>query len=643
MNMLASRVHEAVCFVGPSRTGKTMGLLDGWVSHSVLNDPGDMLIVQMSQEKAREYSKTRIDRAIRNSPGLHAMMSARGNDDNTHDKLFKNGMWLKIGWPSASQLSSSDYRYVALTDYDRFPDDIDGEGSGYQLALKRTQTFLSRGMCMVESSPGRDIQDPHWIPASSHEAPPVNGILGIYNRSDRRRWNWKCPDCSTYFEAKPGLGLFATLPPEHELLEIVRKNDLHALASHHAVVVCPHCGSIIEQKWKPHLNRLETARWVAEGQSVTTDGDVIGEYPRSNIAGYWLGGVAAAYQKWDSMLLRYLQGLREYVLSGAEMTLKATVNTDQGMPYLPRHLAEARDNRSEHKPEAIPRFMVPDWARFIVCAVDVQGGQKGRFVVSAHAIGMHNEQAIIDRYEITTSPRGENVQIDPAGYVEDWNAITTRVIDSTYRIDDKRELRVLGTVVDSGGEEGTTPNAYAWYRGLRRMGLTDRVMLVKGGDISDQVKRGNPRDPRTNKPLRDVALWIVNTDYFKDQVAGMRRRRDPGPSYMHLPDWLPDSVLAELDAEIRQKNGKWKKIRARNELLDCWVYVLAFMWARGVFKEGFWDNPPAWAKPLDSNSHVMTPEERRDAKKNMAATATVQRRTSRSQSTIANNEWSKRL
>ena len=108
MNMLASRGHEAVCFVGPARTGKTLGLLDSWVAHAVVNDPGDFLVVQMTQEKAREFSKTRIDRAIRHSPALKAMKSASAQHDNTHDKMFKHGMWLRIAWPTVTNLSSSD-------------------------------------------------------------------------------------------------------------------------------------------------------------------------------------------------------------------------------------------------------------------------------------------------------------------------------------------------------------------------------------------------------------------------------------------------------------------------------------------------------------------------------------------------------
>ena len=82
------------------------------------------------------------------------------NDNNVHDKYFRAGNLLKIGWPSPLiVLPSSDYKYVALTDYDRWPDDVDGEGDGFSLASKRTTTFMSAGMTLVESSPGKDIVD----------------------------------------------------------------------------------------------------------------------------------------------------------------------------------------------------------------------------------------------------------------------------------------------------------------------------------------------------------------------------------------------------------------------------------------------------------------------------------------------------
>jgi phage terminase large subunit GpA-like protein len=619
MNMLASRSHEALCFVGPARTGKTMGLLDGWLARNVTCDPGDMLIVQMSQEKAREFSKIRVDREIRHSPKLQNMMSTRGHDDNTHDKLFKHGMWLKIGWPSATQLSSSDYRYVALTDYDRFPDNIDGEGAGFPLALKRTQTFLSRGMCMVESSPGRECTDPHWRPETLHEAPPATGVLGIYNRSDRRRWYWPCPDCGEYFEASPGLSLFATLPPEAELLEVVRKESLDQLAKEHAKVVCPHCASIIDSKHKPILNN--NGRWLADGQMINRDGTVSGEAINTTIAGYWLGGVAAAYQKWDSLVLRYLQGLREYALTGAELTLKSTVNLDQGMPYTPRHLLADKESSIEDRKETLARFAVPDEARFLIATVDVQGGKDGRFVVEVRAFGAHLEQWLVDRFTIrTTERRGETAQVDPAAYPEDWDLLNAKVVQATYRTSTEKELRIYRVGVDTGGEAGTSDQAYAWYRRLRGAGLSHRVLLLKGASSANPEKpmvTGHARTNR-NKPMRDMPVWLVNTHYYKDIVAASMRRKVAGPGYYHVPEWVHQSYFDELHAEVRQSNGKWKQIRARNEAMDLWVYALAVCESLGYGAKGAlsWETPPAWAAPIleGGNSELITPEERRAEK-----------------------------
>ncbi|MCE3090551.1 phage terminase large subunit family protein, partial [Escherichia coli] len=58
----------------------------------------------------------------------------------------------------------------------------------FSLASKRTTTFMSSGMTLVESSPGRDVKDVKWRRTSPHEAPPTTGILSLYNRGDRRRW-----------------------------------------------------------------------------------------------------------------------------------------------------------------------------------------------------------------------------------------------------------------------------------------------------------------------------------------------------------------------------------------------------------------------------------------------------------------------
>lgn len=624
MNMLASRGHEAVCFVGPARTGKTLGLLDSWVAHAVVNDPGDFLVVQMTQEKAREFSKTRIDRAIRHSPALKAMKSASAQHDNTHDKMFKHGMWLRIAWPTVTNLSSSDYRYVALTDYDRMPDDIDGEGSAFALGLKRTTTFLSRGMCMVESSPGRDVSDPNWRPVTTHEGPPTSGVMGIYNRSDRRRWYWPCPDCNEHFEVSPGLSLFG-LPGDDELLELVREANLDELAAKYSRVICPHCGTMIGPRKKHELNQRGV--WLRDGEKITAAGERYGAPATSTIAGYWLGGCAAAYQNWKSLVMRHLQGLREYALTGSELTLKTTVNTDQGMPYLPRALVEASKNGGQvRQDDRMDRYVVPEWARFLVAAVDVQGGSNARFVVQVHAVGPHFEQALVDRYELKESKREgvgtDFAPIDPASYAEDWALLTERVVQSTYKTPiEGHELQVLLTVVDSGGEDGVTDKAYAWWRAMRQAQLHDRVMLVKGASAKGaamirQTLVGN----RTPREKGDVPLYMLNVDMLKDAVHAGLRRQTPGPGYLHVPGWVNKAFIDELyHAEVRGEGGKWSQIRKRNEAFDLAGYIRAGCLRLGADKIKNWDKAPAWAAPLGLNRELVTADVRREMKADAAA------------------------
>lgn len=635
MNMLASRRHESVVFAGPARTGKTAGLLLGWMGHNVVNDPGDMLFIQMTKEKAREFSKTDVDRAIRNSPAIYAMKGTRAVDSNTFDSMFRHGMFLRIVWPTVSNVSGSTYRYVAITDLDRIEnaENVDGEGPLFDLARKRTTTFLSRGMCLAESSPGIEIEIPNWRPSTPHEAPPVKGILGLYNRSDRRRWYWQCPDCHDHFEAAPGLELFH-LPVEEELVEAVRTINIAKMAAEWGSrIVCPHCACIIDAKWKSHLNR--GGIWLAEGQTIDSDRVISGEAPPSTIAGYWLGGVAAAYQKWQSLVERHLQGLREYALTGSEETLKTTINTDQGMPYTPRHLVESRGRAAspEDRPNLdLMRYVVPEQTRCLVGSLDVQGGTTSRFIFQLHAVGSYMEQWLVDRHEIKLSMRegmGEKfAPIDPAAYPEDWDVITEKLLRATWRTPiEGREIKLKMLVVDTGGEDGVTANAYQWFRRVRQAGLADRVMLYKGASAKGApVLKQSLVGKRTAKSRADIPLFVCNPNLLTDAVDAGLRRGTPGANYIHFPaakhptknpdGWLPQSFFDELKAEVRGRDGVWRQVRKRNETIDLCRMIRAGMLRLGLDKIKDWNVVPPWLAPLEQNSEVVTREDRVEMKKN---------------------------
>ncbi|HGX4514346.1 phage terminase large subunit family protein [Escherichia coli] len=594
MNCLASREYDAVIFVGPARTGKTIGLIDGWVIYNVICDPADMLIIQMTEEKAREHSKKRLARTFRVSPEVVSRLSPNKNDNNVYDRTFLAGNYLKIGWPSVNIMSSSDYKCVALTDYDRFPEDIDGEGDAFSLASKRTTTFMSSGMTLVESSPGRDVKDVKWRRTSPHEAPPTTGILSLYNRGDRRRWYWPCPHCGEYFQ------------PCGDVVAGFRDIADPVLASEAAYIQCPFCSGRIMPEQKRELNGR--GLWLRDGESINADGSRYGDPRRSRIASFWMEGPAAAYQTLSQLVYKLLTAEQEYETTGSEETLKTVINTDWGLPYLPRASMEQRKSELlEQRAEPVPSRSVPDGVNFLVATVDVQAGRHRRFVVQVTGYGSRGERWIIDRYNITQSLRGdsdgESQRIDPASYPEDWDVLLTDVFHKSWPLasDPSQQMRLMAMAVDSGGEDGVTDNAYKFWRRCRRDGLGKRIYLFKGDSIrrAKLITRTFPdntgRTGRRAQAAGDVPLWLLQTDALKDRVNNALWRDSPGPGYVHFPDWLGSWFYDELTYEERSSDGKWSKPgRGANEAFDLMVYAEALVILHG-YEKIRWPDAPEWA------------------------------------------------
>jgi phage terminase large subunit GpA-like protein len=298
-----------------------------------------------------------------------------------------------------------------------------------------------------------------------------------------------------------------------------------------------------------------------------------------------------------------------------------------------RRAAEVKDGPRGRRDASLERFIVPPQARFLVAAVDVQGGKGARFVVQVHAVGPHLEQWPVDRFSIVDSARedGDGVPalIDPAAYPEDWDQLTEQVIKSTYRLVDGRELRIRMIAVDTGGEDGVTDKAYDWFRRIRRAGNHVRVMLVKGASTKTApVLRQTLVGAKKPKEPGDVPLYLVNPNLLKDGVAASLKRETPGPGYLHIPQWLPEAWFDELDAEIRRPDGTWHKVRKRNEAWDLCAYIRAAIISMGGDRIN-WEAPPPWARPLDTNSEVITADARRLLQEGRPAGA-ARRRVSRS-------------
>ena len=585
MNALSNRQLEGVIFVGPSRSGKSAAMVEGFIYYAVTCDPGDFHVIHMTQATAQHYSRTRIDNLNHASPAMKERLSPFSNDDNVYAKRYRNGMNLTIGWPSITQLSSFDFRYVALTDYDRYPDDVGHEGDVFTPARKRTQTYMSAGRVMVESSPGKVIADAKWQPRNDHDAPPCGGIFALYNQGTRHRWYWPCPHCRDYFTAAPNPEGFVVIDG-------------------HAHLICPRCGTAIAPEHKPALNAAGV--WLADGQTVAADGAISGAVPISTLDSYWLTGPAAAYQTWDSLLQRWQQAFITLERTGDEKPMQALITTDFGTAYRPRNLNITRDGRLiANRAEAFEKRTVPDGGRYLTAAVDVQ---KERFVVQVMAWGVGNERWLVDRYNLRWSRRlgsnGEPEPIDPARQLQDWAILLDQVACKPYPLasDPTRGLIPIVVAVDSGGKAGVAERAYDFWKYARRQGLGHRIMLIKGDskNTGPRIRKTFPdntdRHDRKANAAGEVPVWILNTLILKDSLAADLERTQVGPGYIHFPDWLGPWFFDELAAETRLAD-KWENLsNDHNEAFDLCVYNHAAMLS--VHGDGIhWERPPAWADP----------------------------------------------
>lgn len=589
-------------------THNTDSIVINGLAYSVKVDPMDTMLYCPTNTAARDFSIRRVDRLHRHSPEIGAMLLKSRDADNVMDKHYVTGMIFTLSWPSVTELAGRPVGRIIMTDFDRMPIDVGGDGNAFDLATKRTTTFGTFAMCAAESSPSHPILDLKWIPRSPHEAPPCTGIMALYNRGDRRRWHWPCLHCWTWFEGKFDLLVWDEGP----------ESNLEKAATAH--MACPHCGSMIHPDERHEMQQW--GAWVPEGMHINAKGQLAGKRPRTTFASYWLRGTAAAFVTWPKLVLTYLDAHDEYERTGSEESLKKFWNNDMGEPYLPKmtdsiRVPEAMKSRAEELPEQ----MVPENVRFLVANVDVQ---KNAFVVQVHGIlpGRPHDLVVIDRFNITKSKRtdedGDPELVKPNAYLDDWKLIKEQVMDREYELADGsgRMMKVKFTTCDSGGQIGVTDRAYDFYRWLREQGENGRFILVKGDNkptaprtrisFPDAQKKDNKSAARG-----DIPLLMLNPNMLKDTLNGRLDVIEPGRGMYRYPKWLPDFWYAEMCAEVRTDKGWENKQKLRNEAWDLSYYCLGVCISPKLLNVEMidWENPPAWADVWDKNALVRSRED----------------------------------
>ncbi|UFS65285.1 phage terminase large subunit family protein [Paracoccus denitrificans] len=604
-DMIASRAYRGMAFCGPSQSGKTQ-MLQSAIAYTICADPGRVALFQMTREAAAEFERNKIAPMVRNSPELRARQAQGRGSDNIYHKLFTGGTQLTLDWPTITKLSSATIRLVLGTDYDHFPESIDGEGDAYSLMRARARTYLSRGMVVVESSPGAPLKDEAWKPVTPHDCPPVEyGVLSLYPHGTRGRWYWPCPICGEEFE------------PSFRRLRYPESADPME-AGEAAQMICPHCRQGFGHELKRELN--SAGRWLHESSVPGPDGLPAlvpmesGLVRKTDMLSYWLDGAAAAFASWRELVTQYRQAVQTFEATGDEEKLKTVMNTGLAQPYFPRSAVSelevtVQGLREKARGMDLPKGVAPAWARYITVSVDVQGT---RFVVGATAWGENGQHMPIDRFDLFQAPGDDERTVKPFEIAEDWVVLEPLADRSWPVAGSGARMTALSIGIDMHGGGATTDNAYRFYRSRRRAGQGHRWYLTRGeGGLKkpDRVWLKAPESAsqkaKRRRVAKDISILFMATDRLKDAVMASLRADAGHINACLIPEWMGDDHLTEFTAERRQDDG-WAKRpgMVRNESLDHLVQARAMHIIKGGERID-WSNPVDWASWGEKNPHLI--------------------------------------
>ena len=229
MNCLSSSsMDDTIVFMKGAQIGATEAGLN-FILYAIHHAPAGMLYVLPTVDSAKRVSKQRVAPAIDAIPEVAdkvATPRARDTGNTLFQKDFPGGTLILTGANSAVGLRSMPARYLFLDEVDAYPNDLDGEGSPVQLAIRRTATFKRNRKIFMCSTP------------------TIKGLSTIedyFEQSDQRRYFVPCPDC----------GEEQTIQWKN-----IHWTDDDPTTAH---MVCEHCGVVIPETQK--TNMLNAGKW----------------------------------------------------------------------------------------------------------------------------------------------------------------------------------------------------------------------------------------------------------------------------------------------------------------------------------------------------------------------------------------------
>ena len=547
----------------PAQIGFTEGVIGNVIGYHIHQRPRSIVVVQPSNEDARDWSKDKLEGLIDGTPAVAERLELGrgegGRDKNTVlTKRFRGGQLKIVGGTSPKGLRRTSAPIILIDEADGIPPRAGREGSPIDIVLKRMSAFWD-ATAVIGSTP------------TNRGASAIEEWL---QRSDWREYYVPCPHCG-----------------HHQVLRWGGKDEAHGIKFYFEEVygrdqliagsvayLCESCAALIEERDR---------HWMyARGEWRARQPEIRG------IAGFQIGGLLSPFEgsSWTVVAQEFLDARR------VPERLQVWTNTRLGElwdePVEKIDPMSLRDRAEEYGAE------VPADAAALTAAVDVQAD---RLEVAIDGWGAGEESWLITHQRLYGDPEKRDVwarleSILTRGYLHEFGAL----------------LYVQATFIDTGY---LTETVYRFVKPRERR----NVFAVKG--VAGSRVAGEPLKRAPKKNRYRVRPWRINVDHFKDRLFHRLRIIEPGPGYVHFCRPTDTGADAEYFAQfaneelvVRRVGGQlvrgYRQTDKRNESIDLKVGTMGALYSLG---ETFREELPRMVEALRENQRprILAPPVRR--------------------------------
>ena len=367
-----------------------------------------------------------------------------------------------------------------------------------------------------------------WIMVSTPTTEKNSKIHKDYLSSTMEEWHTPCPSC----------GELQTL----EWSRVVWKDSEDTNIG----MTCKHCGVIhSEREWKVDVSKRV---WIAK------------EPKRKRHRGFACNEMWSSWKSWENMRDDYLAAENDIE------KMKSFVNTSLGEVWI-ENLAEEMDWERLFNRREDYRAEVPNGVLLLTAGTDVQDN---RIELEIVGWGKNKESWGIEYITIPYAPNTDKA----------WESLDS-ILGKKYKREDGKEMSVYISCIDTGGH--FTEEVYGYVQPRQKH---KRIIAIKGqGGENIPINNGFRKTKGTHK----LDLLSVGVNALKDITYFGLKIEEIGKEYCHFPTDLKraygENYFKGLTAEMKVMDGKkivWKKIRERNEPLDCRNYSRAALEISGI-------------------------------------------------------------